>query len=185
MYLSVYESRDGASESGSFPSPPSSLTYVHRWIGSRNPIRHSVPNFARLTYLSVYDSRDDSPETVPYPSPPSSLTYAHIIQSYTLLTTTILTFMCTQVLWCLVCLVRSRVSGVIMDPDIRITYSFYPRNPVYVRSLDPSVLVISLSLHRHPFVCMLFSSRFTCYKKYGKTRCGGLSSHHTHKLLVY
>jgi hypothetical protein len=45
-------------------------------------------------------------------------------------------------------------------------YSFYPRNPVYVRSLDPSVLAISLSLHRHPFRCILFSSRFTWYNKY-------------------
>ncbi len=33
------------------------------------------------------------------------------------------------------------------------------------RRLDPSVLAISLSLHRHPFVCFLFSSRFTCYNK--------------------
>jgi hypothetical protein len=42
-------------------------------------------------------------------------------------------------------------------------YSFYPNNPEYTRSLDPSVLVISLSLHRHPFICILFISRFTCY----------------------
>ena len=57
---------DVASEPASSPSPPSSLTHVHRCIGSRNPIRHSVPNFARLTYLSVYDSRDGAPEPVPY-----------------------------------------------------------------------------------------------------------------------
>ena len=120
-YLSVYDSSDDASEPASSPSPPSSLTYAHRCIGSRNPIRHSVPNFARLTYLSVYDSRDGAPEPVPYPSPPSSITHAHSIQSYTLLTSTFLTFMCTQVLWCLPCLGRSRVSGVTMDPDIRIT----------------------------------------------------------------
>ena len=34
-----------------------------------------------------------------------------------------------------------------------------------VRHLDPSVLAISLSLHRHPFVSILFISRFTCYNK--------------------
>jgi hypothetical protein len=38
-------------------------------------------------------------------------------------------------------------------------------NPVYERSLDPSVLVFSLSLYRHPFICILFSSRFTSYNK--------------------
>ena len=38
-----------------------------------------------------------------------------------------------------------------------------PHNPVYPRSLDPSVLVFSLSLHRHPCICVLFSSRFICF----------------------
>jgi hypothetical protein len=35
-------------------------------------------------------------------------------------------------------------------------------------------LAISLSLHRHPFVCVLFSSRFTCYnnKRYKRIRRG-------------
>ena len=36
----------------------------------------------------------------------------------------------------------------------------YPRpplNPVYTRSLDPSVLPCSLSLHRHPYLCILFN----------------------------
>jgi hypothetical protein len=42
----------------------------------------------------------------------------------------------------------------------------YSRNPVYARCLDPSVLAFSLSLHRHPFICILFSSRFTCYNKF-------------------
>jgi hypothetical protein len=88
-YLSVLESRDGVSEPASSPSPPSSLTHVHRCIGSRNPTRHSVSNSARLMYLSMYDSRDDVSESVPFPSPPSSLTYPHIIQSHTLLTPTI------------------------------------------------------------------------------------------------
>ena len=41
-------------------------------------------------------------------------------------------------------------------------FSSSPHNPVYVRSVDPSVLVFSLSLHRHPHICILFSSRFIC-----------------------
>ena len=44
-----------------------------------------------------------------------------IIQSHTLLTPTLLTFMCTQVLWCLARLARPRASGVTMAPDIRLT----------------------------------------------------------------
>jgi hypothetical protein len=38
-YLSVYHSerRDGVSESAPFPSGPSSITHVHRWLGSRHP----------------------------------------------------------------------------------------------------------------------------------------------------
>jgi hypothetical protein len=51
------------------------------------------------------------------------------------------------------------------DPILGLLF-FYPRNPVYARTLDPSVLAISLSLHRHPFTCILFSSRFTCYNKH-------------------
>ena len=69
----------------------------------------SVPNSARLTYLSVYDSRDGA--SVPAPS---SLTHVHRIPSHTLPTSILLTFMCTQVLWCLPCLDRPRVSGVTM-----------------------------------------------------------------------
>jgi hypothetical protein len=58
------------------------------------------------------------------------------------LTTTILTFICTQVLWCLPCLDRSRASGVTMDPDIRFTilstratHSHYTDTNLYVFSL--------------------------------------------------
>ena len=36
---------------------------------------------------------------------------------------------------------------------------------VYVRRLDPSVLAFSLSLYRHPSICILFSSHFTSYNK--------------------
>jgi hypothetical protein len=42
----------------SAPSPPSSLTHVHRCIGSRNATRQTLPTSAKLTYLSVYDSRN-------------------------------------------------------------------------------------------------------------------------------
>ena len=48
-YLSVYDSRDGASSASS----PLSI-YAHRCIGSRNPTRHSVPNSARLMYLRIF-----------------------------------------------------------------------------------------------------------------------------------
>ena len=101
-------------------SSPLSI-YAHRCIGSCNPTRHSVPNSARLTYLSVYDARDCASKSTPSPYPPSSLTHAHSIQSHTLLTPTLLTFMCTQDLWCLARFARSRGSGVTMDPDIRLT----------------------------------------------------------------
>jgi hypothetical protein len=40
-------------------------------------------------------------------------------------------------------------------------YYFYPRNPVCVMRLDPTVLAFSLSLHRHPFIYILFSSHFS------------------------
>ena len=42
---------------------------------------------------------------------------------------------------------------------------FCPHNPVYVRCFDPSVLVFSLSLYRHPSLCILFSSHFTSFNK--------------------
>jgi hypothetical protein len=86
------------------------------WGGITNYLRHSVPNSARLMYLSMHDIRDDVSESVPFPSPPSSFTHVHTIQSHTLLTSTLLTFMCTQVLWCLPRLTRSRVSGVTIPP---------------------------------------------------------------------
>ena len=41
-----------------------------------------------------------------------------------------------------------------------------PSNPVFVRRLHPSVLVFSLSLHRHLFVCILFNSRFIYCNKH-------------------
>ena len=68
--------------------------------------QQTLPTSVKLTYLSVHDNRDG------------------VSESHTLLTPTLLTFMCTQVLWCLARLVRPRASGVIMDPDIRLTILF-------------------------------------------------------------
>ena len=59
------------------PSPPSSLTHVHRCVGSRNAARQTLPTSAKLTHLSVYDSRDGVSEHAASPSPPSSLTHVH------------------------------------------------------------------------------------------------------------
>ena len=59
------------------PSPPSSLTHVHRCIGDRNPHCQSLSYSARLTYPSVYDRRDGESESEPSPSSPSSLTDVH------------------------------------------------------------------------------------------------------------
>ncbi len=51
-------------------------------------------------------------------------------------------------------------SGVNLVSIVKCSRS--PRNPVYARRLDPSVLAFSLSLHRYPLICVLFSSHFTC-----------------------
>jgi hypothetical protein len=76
-YLSVYDSTDDVSEHRASPSPPSSLTHVHRCIGSRNGTRQTLPTSVKLTYLSVYDSRDGVSECVVSRSPPFSLTHGH------------------------------------------------------------------------------------------------------------
>ena len=39
--------------------------------------------------------------------------------------------------------------------------------PVFARRLDPSVFAFTLSLHRHPYICISFSSRFIYFNKYG------------------
>jgi hypothetical protein len=88
----------------------------------------SVVNSARLMYLSMYDNRDGVSESTHFPSPPSSFTYSHNIQPHTLLTPTLLTFMCTQVLWCLPRLTRSRVSGGSWIPILDLLF-FLPTQP--------------------------------------------------------
>ena len=54
-------------------------------------------------------------------------------------------------------------------PHTHVPHAYYysfPINPVYTKSLDPSVLKFSLSIYRHPSICIiLFSSRFTTYNK--------------------
>ncbi len=62
-------------------SPTSSFTHVHRYIGSRNATRQTLPTSAKLTHLIVYDSRDGVSEHAASPSPPSSLTHVHRIGS--------------------------------------------------------------------------------------------------------
>jgi hypothetical protein len=58
-----------------------------------------------------------------------------------------------------------------LDPLLGLLlFRVYPCNPVYPRCLDPSVLEFSLSLHRHPSMCILCSSRFTSYNKQTSTR---------------
>jgi hypothetical protein len=49
-------------------------------------------------------------------------------------------------------------------PDTSLTL-ISTRNPVYTSRSDPSVLVFSLTLYRHPSICILFNSRFTSYNK--------------------
>jgi hypothetical protein len=40
-----------------------------------------------------------------------------------------------------------------------------PNNPVYVRRVDPSALVFSLSSHRHSYIVLLFSYHFMIHNK--------------------
>ena len=47
---------------------------------------------------------------------------------------------------------------------------------MYERSLDPSVSVFSLSLYRHPSICILFISLFTSYNKQHTSDHPGMSS---------
>ncbi len=140
-------------EGGSKDQPrrlPSSLTHVHRCIGYHTPTWQSLSKSVRLTYPSVYDNRDTVSDPTLLSPPPSSRTDVHIIQNPTLPTPTLLTFTCSQVFWFLSRLTKSRVSSVTTRPVTSLTIiSTCPLNPVCVRSLDPSVLVFSLSLYRY------------------------------------
>jgi hypothetical protein len=119
-FLCVYnDSRDSSNKPAPSPSLCYSLTHAHRSIGYRNIPQPLDDSVARLIYLRVYDSRDGASEPAPSPSPPSSLTHVHSIQTPTLPTPTLLT--CTQFLWFLSRLTRSRVSGVTNRPSTRLT----------------------------------------------------------------
>jgi hypothetical protein len=63
-HLNVYDRRDAVSERSASPSPPSSLTHVHRCIGSHNTTRETLSTSVKLTYLSVYDRRDAVSERI-------------------------------------------------------------------------------------------------------------------------
>ncbi len=99
------------------------------WNGKKGTIVCPLPPRSRMhtAYTPTLSSRPRSSLSCALRflyhsmSPPSSLTHTHRIHSHTLVTSTLLTFMWTQVLWCLARVDRSRVSGVTMDPDIRLT----------------------------------------------------------------
>ncbi len=91
VFLSPHPSR---------PHPPRSRMHTRIQIGTLRPIRVDHTNCLQVA-LKTHS-------------------FIHI-QPHTLLTPTLLTFMCTQVLWCLARLTRSRTSDVTMDPDIRLT----------------------------------------------------------------
>jgi hypothetical protein len=74
--LRVYDNRDGVSENTTSPSSPSSLTDVHRYIGSRNATRQTLSTSVKLTHPSVYDNRDGVSERAgPRRPPPRSHMY--------------------------------------------------------------------------------------------------------------
>jgi hypothetical protein len=122
-------------------------------------IFEKLKNGVQVQTESVYDIRDRDSEPQSFRPPPL---LPHVCTQYT----TFLTFTCTQVLWFLSRLTSPRVSGMTNIPTTRITIiSTHTCNPVYVRSLDPSVLMFSLSLYRQPFIYILFRSDFTSHEK--------------------
>jgi hypothetical protein len=115
-------SNDSRSKGSDTPSLCYSLTHAYRSIGYRNIPQSLADSTARLIYLRVYDSRASSCKSVPSPlSLCYSLTLAHIIHTPIPPTPTFLTFTCTQVLWFLACLTRTRASGVTTRPATRLT----------------------------------------------------------------
>ena len=112
-----------------------SLTHDHRSIGYRNIPQSLTDSVTRLIYLRVYDNRTNSSKPSPSPSSLSySLTHTHNIHTLTLPTPTLLTFTCTQVLWFLESLTRSRTSGVTTRPTTRLTV-FFTHGTEYVRDV--------------------------------------------------
>jgi hypothetical protein len=173
MYLPVYLSRDSSHLSEVVPSPVLcySLTHAHRSIGyhNHNPqsLSESVVHTERLMYLRVYDSRDSSCKPVPSLSVCDSLTHAHSTLPTTSTILTIFSRSCSQVLWFLACLVRTAASCCVTT-RARLTVHLQPSvcEACEAFKSDPSVLVCSLSLYRHPSqIYILVRSRFTSYYK--------------------
>ncbi len=109
-----------------------------------------------ITYLSVYDNRDDASESTPSTSQPSSLTHVHSIQSHTLPTPTFLTFMCTQILWCLPRLDTSRSSYFTMRPDGRLSiFSTHITQCIRGVGIPPFYLLVSHYTDTHLYVYSL------------------------------
>jgi hypothetical protein len=128
-----------------FPLLVHGCTQVHRL--SQTPLTESVqvretdvskcvcPRTSQMGLLRAHPPR-------PPRTPPSSLTHVHNIQTPILPTPTLLTFTCTQVLWFLSSLTRSRTSGVTTRPATSLTI-FLPAQPSVCeafRSLRFSVL---------------------------------------------
>jgi hypothetical protein len=123
---------------------------------------HRKPlKLVRLMYLSASDSVSESS---PSPSPPSSFTHTRRCIGPHNETSPM-----TQPVRLMYIIVSdgSYEPTPSPSPHFSFTHEVYrsPHNPTYVRSLDPSVLTFSLSLYRHPSICILFSSHFTSYIK--------------------
>ena len=104
------------------PFSRSSLSDTHRFMVFFHNRNTLVADSATPTIYSVVDGIVSFTPT-PIPRSRSSLSHTHNIHTPTLPTSTLLTFTftCTQVLWLLSCLTRSRDSGVTTRPATRIT----------------------------------------------------------------
>jgi hypothetical protein len=74
----------------------------------------------------------------------------------------------SQVNWCLARLTRSRASDMTIETIVTILglLLFLPVEPSVSEAFRSLLLEFSLSLYRHPFICILFSSRFTSCNKF-------------------
>jgi hypothetical protein len=102
------------------PCSRSSLSHAYRFMGF---FRNQNGRLAASANPTTSSASDSIVAFTPAPTPcsRSSLSHAHSIHTPTLPTPTLLTFTCTQVLWFLPCLTRSRVSGVTTRPVTRLT----------------------------------------------------------------
>jgi len=64
---------------------------------------------------------------------------------------------------------KSRVGNVLTKDTFKYSLNIdgprLPGHPVCMRCLDPSVSTFSLSLHRHPYICILFICHLISYNK--------------------